>query len=83
MNRYSRLSIKSCDIRHNGPRGEDTVDRGFVVVAFKQAVNSVLIPRSAVSNFATFDRQLSICSLSPHPVLGLCQMIVSDLVLLY
>ena len=65
------LSIKRGEIEHSGPRSEDTVDLGFVLIAFKPAVNSVLTPvtpRSVVSNVATFDRQSDICSLFPHPV---------------
>ena len=52
-----------------GPRDEDTGDLGLMLVVFKPAVNNALTPRSVVSNFATFDRQSSICSLFPHPVL--------------
>ena len=59
--RYTRLSIKSGEIGHKGPR---------VIVAFKPAVNSALIPRSVVSDFATFDRQSSIRSLFLRPVLS-------------
>ena len=47
----------------------DTVDRGFVLATFKPTVKGVLTPRSAVSNLVTFDRQSSICSIFPHPVL--------------
>ena len=57
------LSIKSSDVG-------DTVDRGFKSYYHKPTVNSVLAPRSVVFNFASFDRQSSICSLFPHPVLS-------------
>ena len=50
---YTQLSIKSDDIGHNGPWGQDTVNRGFMLVAFKPAVNSARSPLSVLSNFAT------------------------------
>ena len=65
------LILKSGEIGHSAPWGEDTVVRGVVIVAFKPAVNSVLTPQSVVSNLITFDRQSSIYSLSPHPVLSI------------
>ena len=51
------------EIGHNEPRGEDTVDREFVV-------NSVLTPLSFVSNLVTFDIQSSKRSLFHLSVLS-------------